>query len=635
MPSWKESAPLVHWKKTDSAQCGLWVVFEDEAGFGSHVTGELRAAGCEVISVIAANRYRKAKQNKFLINPHDPANYARLISELKHRETNMLRLVHCWGLTIKEETGNSRDVEEASVSGYRGLLFLAQALSELDSRTNSTLLVVTTQLFDVAGEGATTSVKGVIPAICMIASQEITNLRCGVADLPMSREISTNPGPWGPSVRAILAEASLSIPDPVVAYRGSHRLVRAYEHVRLSWEMPQIRRLRVKGVYLITGGLGRIGLIVGQELARKYQARIILMARSSFPERSEWDGLLTRSAGDDFIVGRIHAVRKMEEAGAQVIVATADVSNPKDVQRVLSDAQDRFGQLNGVFHLAGDLNHESVSRPFAKLTPADIDTQARPKIEGLKVLDRELRDQELDFGVVFSSNASILGGVGFGAYAAANALVDRLSLANNGTEPFPWLVTNWDAWRTPIRHDDRNGKRTGGTNPFLLTEEEGLDALWRIICLSTVSQVVIAKGNLGERLETWVRQQHPVTRDRSVESQAQVGDRSNGRGRAGARTELEQNIIDIWEELLGIDGIGVEDNFLDLGGDSLMAIRVTGRVRELIGVSVPPDFFLDIDCTVEDLVKEIVTTLTASLDPKALQRHLEQVSLEAGASLLL
>jgi len=319
----------------------------------------------------------------------------------------------------------------------------------------------------------------------------------------------------------------------------------------------------------------------------------------------------------------------MEEAGAQVIVATADVSNLKDVQRILSDAQHRFGPLNGVFHLAGDLNHESVSRPFAKLTPSDIDTQARPKIDGFKVLDHELRDQELDFGVVFSSNASILGGVGFGAYAAANALVDRLSLANKGTEPFQWLVTNWDAWRAPVRQDDRNGKRAGGTNPFLLTEEEGLDALWRIICLSTVPQVVIAKGNLGERLETWVRQQHPVTRDRSVESQAQVvGARPSGRVRAGAHTELEQAIIDIWEELLGIDGIGVKDNFLDLGGDSLMAVRIIGRVRELIGVSVPPDFFLDIDCTVEDLAKEIVTTLTASLDPMALQRHLEQVSLE-------
>src|SRR5262249_22175741 len=278
---------------------------------------------------------------------------------------------------------------------------------------------------DVAGEGATDSVKGVIPAICMVASQEITNLRCGVMDLPMSRENSTAPEQWKRYVSAVLAEVSLSLPDPVVAYRENHRLVRAYEQARLSWDMPKIRKLREKGVYLITGGLGRIGLTLGQELARKYQARLVLMTRSSFPEKSEWDGLLTQPARDDSVVARIHAIRKMEEVGAQVIVATADVSDPKDVQRVLSDAQSRFGRLNGVFHLAADLHYESASQPIAKLNPADIDRQARPKVDGFNVLDRELRNKELDFGVIFSSNASILGGVGSGAYSAANALVDH------------------------------------------------------------------------------------------------------------------------------------------------------------------------------------------------------------------
>jgi acyl carrier protein len=282
-----------------------------------------------------------------------------------------------------------------------------------------------------------------------------------------------------------------------------------------------------------------------------------------------------------------------------------------------------------VFHLAADLRHKSVSRPIAELTPADIATQSRPKIDGFNVLDHELSDKELDFGVIFSSNASILGGVRFGAYASANALVDRVLLDNKRTERFQWLVTNWDGWLTPTRPGDWDGKGAGETNPFALSEEEGLDALWRIICLSTVSQVVISKGNLGERLDTWVRQQRPVTRKRSVESQEQVvGGGPGERVRGGARTDLEKNIIEIWEELLGVEGIGVEDNFLDLGGDSLIAVRITGRVRELIGVNVPPDFFLDIDCTVEELAKEIVSTLTASYDPKVLQRHLEQVSLE-------
>ncbi|HKX26130.1 MAG TPA: type I polyketide synthase [Blastocatellia bacterium] len=620
MPSWKGSAPLVDWKMSDSALDGLWVVFEDEAGLGPHLTEELRNAGGEVISVVAASRYRKVRPDKFQINPDDRADYSRLISGLKQREPNTLRLAHCWGPTTKKEIDDSR---EAEASGYRSLLFLAQALSEMDARAKSTLLAVTTQLFDVAGEGATNSAEGAIPAICMVASQEMTNLRCGVVDLPIGREH------WKQAAGAVLAELSMSLPEPVVAYRGRHRFVRAYEPVRLSWEMPQIRKLREKGVYLITGGLGKIGLSLGQELARQYQARLVLMTRSSFAERSEWDGLLTQSSRDESMIGRIEAIRKMEDAGAEVIVAGADVSNPEDVRRILSEAQHRFGPLNGVFHLAADLRHQSVSRPIAELTPTDIATQARPKIDGFKVLNRELRDQELDFGVIFSSNASILGGVGFGAYASANALVDRVLPADNGTARFQWLVMNWDGWLTATGPGDWEGKRTGETNPFVLSEEEGLEALWRIIGLSTVSQVVISKGNLGERLERWVRRPPQVIRKRSAESQEQAGEGGFGvRVGGGARTDLEKNIIEIWEELLGVEGIGVEDNFLDLGGDSLTAVRIIGRVRELIGISVASNFFLDLDCTVEELAKEIVTTLTASHDPKVLQRYLEQVSLE-------
>ena len=629
MPSWKDSAPWAHWKKIESALSGLWVVFEDEAGFGSCVADELRTAGCNVISVIAASHFSKARQDKFLIDPRDPDNYARLISELKGRENNVLRLVHCWSLATKNDTGSNGDVDEAVVSGYRSLLFLAQALSELGSSVKSRLLAVTTQLFDVTGEGAINFAKGGMPAICMIASQEIANLRCGVMDLPANDNKSTAPEQLKRYVSAVLAEVSLSLPDPIVAYRGNCRLARAYERVRLSWDMPKIRRLREKGVYLITGGIGRIGLALGQELANKYQARLVLMTRSSFPAKSEWNYVLTQSARENSIVGRIHAIQKMEEAGAQVIVATADVSIPEDVRRVISDAQRQFGQLNGVFHLAGDLGHESAYQPFAKLTQTDIDTQARPKIDGFNVLNHELRNTELDFGVVFSSNSSILGGMRHGAYAAANALMDHLLRANNGIEHFQWLVTNWDAWRTVQWNGGPDGERVGETDPFSLSEEEGFDALWRIVCLSTVSQVAVSKANLGERWDTWVRQQRAITRDRPVEPQMQAASNQPGEGvRASARTALERGIIDIWEELLGVDGIGVKDNFMEMGGDSLIAVRIIGRVQELVGVKVPPSFFVNIDCTVEELAKEIITTLTASQDPKMLQKLLQGVSLD-------
>jgi acyl carrier protein len=343
------------------------------------------------------------------------------------------------------------------------------------------------------------------------------------------------------------------------------------------------------------------------------------MTRSSFPERVEWDGILSQPHIAHSVVRRIHAVRKMEEAGAEVFIATADVSDRMNVQSVLSQTLRRFGQLNGVFHLAGDLSHQSLRRPIAKLERRDINTQARPKVGGFNILDGELRDENLDFGVVFSSNSSILGGVGFGAYAPANAILDRLVLATRGSEPFRWVVTNWDGWSLSHEAGDQDE-----LDPFSVTADEGLDALWRIVCLSTSSQVVVSKSILDERLDTWVRQQRVFARGGFGELQAQVeGGQPTEKASLVSRTALERSIVRIWEELLGVDDIGVEGSFLDLGGDSLIALRIIARVRELVGVSVPPSFFVDLGCTVEGLAKKIVTTLVASHDTETLRRHLE------------
>ena len=623
IPSWKESVPLPHWMRSDDANNGLWVVFEDEAGLGAAVTEQLKAADREVVSVLPAARYSKVDRNRFSINLEAPEDYARLMSDLQKRGKDVWRLIHCWSLA-PESPDASHGVTGGDLDrGYRSLLFLTQAFARLENRAKCNLLAVSKQLFDIAGEGNTNSAKAAIAAICSVASQETAGLRCAVVDLPCSNESSTSPKQWKSYVNAILSEISFFLPDPIVAYRGSHRLLRAYERIKLDWKMPKVRKLRDRGVYLITGGLGKIGLKLAEELARTCQARIVLMSRSRFPERNQWDLLL--SQGTEPASGRIRAVQRMEEAGGQVIISSADVSNKNDVQRVLGDVRLQFGELNGVFHLAGELSHQSSKSALTTLHRTGIETQIRPKVTGFHILDEELRGKGLDFGVVFSSNSSILGGVGFGAYAAGNSILDQAVLAREREDCFPWIVTNWDGWICSQPETDPDKELAERRPSFAVTSTEGMDALWRIVCLSTVPQVVISRADLQERFDTWVRQQRVAARDYAGEPPALV---QNGNSKAGDETKagsaLERSIAGIWQELLGLDHIEMNDTFLDLGGDSLIAVRVSGRLRELVGISVPPEFFVDEDCTVEQLAKEVITRLLASHDPVAVQRYLDR-----------
>lgn len=87
----------------------------------------------------------------------------------------------------------------------------------------------------------------------------------------------------------------------------------------------------------------------------------------------------------------------------------------------------------------------------------------------------------------------------------------------------------------------------------------------------------------------------------------------------GPSTELERSLVEIWRELLG-DEVGMKDRFLDLGGDSLIAVRMSGRVRALVGVNVSPAFFINVDCTVEALASEIVAMLLAAHGAKAVRQ---------------
>ena len=199
--------------------------------------------------------------------------------------------------------------------------------------------------------------------------------------------------------------------------------------------------------------------------------------------------------------------------------------------------------------------------------------------------------------MLFSSNSSVLGGFGFGAYAAANSFLD-LCVDAPPNHNFPWLCTNWDLWsdRTP-RADDTDAER------YAIGTEAGLDALWAIMTRSTASRVIVATDSLHERVERWVEQ-----RRRPAGTSAGLAS-TPARGGVAPRTELERTIAGVWQDVLGCAEVGVEDDFLDLGGDSLIALRILARLREIFQVEIPLSAMLGSGSTVSSLVLQLVIEL--------------------------
>lgn len=148
--------------------------------------------------------------------------------------------------------------------------------------------------------------------------------------------------------------------------------------------------MRRRGAYLITGGLGNMGLAVAKELARAVRAKLVLVGRSSLPDRGEWDEWLAQHDEDDPISAKIRGVKAIEEVGGTVLLAYGDVADAGELQSAIAAAYAEFGRLDGVIHAAGNV----TSAGFFSIDDANprlCETQFQSKVRGLINLEEAVR----------------------------------------------------------------------------------------------------------------------------------------------------------------------------------------------------------------------------------------------------
>jgi acyl transferase domain-containing protein len=553
-PSWRRAEGPAPGTDGDAAQ--RWAVLLDRRGVGAALVERLRTSGHAIVTVLPARGFARLGPDEFTVDPGRPEHFARLVDELSAKGAIPQRWVHLWGLGSDGEAAGSGEGEPLEL-GFYSLLGLGRALGE---RTcgEVTIAVVTRSAQDVTGEEALRPAAAAVAGPCRVLPQEYPLLRCRLVDL------AADGGTDVEGLERLHGELTSTARDPVVSYRGRYRWVPTFERMALPPE-PVGSRLRPGGAYLITEGLGRVGLALARHLARAYGARLSLTSRNGLPERADWDEQL--SAGPDLPLGRrIRAVRELEELGAQVVVIAADVADPAAMRGALELTRRRFGRLDGVIHAAGAIDSTAV-RLASQVGRTECEAQFHPKLHGARVLAQVLADERLDFVMLTSSLASVLGGLGFSAYAAANHALDCFAHEQHRRGHTEWISVNWDGWQT----------ERGESVPTSISTAEGGASLERILALPRTPQVAVSTTDLGARLERWVQLEagygkavpevplHPRPELHSVYLTPE--------------TATEKRVAQIWGELLGIESVGVNDNFFELGGSSLLAIQLVAQLK--------------------------------------------------------
>jgi NAD(P)-dependent dehydrogenase (short-subunit alcohol dehydrogenase family)/acyl carrier protein len=473
--------------------------------------------------------------------------------------------------------------------------------------------IVANHLFEVSGGEELMPEKATLCGPGMVAPQEYSNLTCRITDTDI---LLDDPGALA---RQLLEEVRTEPVDSMVSYRRGRRWVQAYEPVRLPQPAAERVPLRQRGVYLITGGLGGVGLVLARYLARTVEARLVLVGRSEFPAREFWTRWIEENGSHDPTSLRIRQLQALEELGAELLVLQADVSDYDAMSRVFATAEVGFGPINGIVHAAGSVGIQAF-REIREAATEDSEGQFVSKVHGLLVLDRLAEGRKLDFCALTSSLSAILGGLGFSAYSAGNLFMDAFARWKNRVTEVPWTSMNWDSWRLADVRPLIAG--LGATvNEFVMLPDEGTAAFERILAEGNLSQVVISSGDLHARLRQWIARQPAAQTAGPVTRHERPGLATTY---VAPRGELEQTLADIWQELFGLVQVGVNDNFFELGGHSLLATQLNARLYDRVRVEMSLASLLQAP-TIAQLATAIVNAQAQAADESELEKMLSEI----------
>jgi acyl transferase domain-containing protein/acyl carrier protein len=586
--TWEQQARSERYEKRISRK--NWLIFSDGDGVGLRLAEHLRTHGANCVIVTAGQSYRRVGVQHYELSPEAPEEFERLVEELYCQSNEHdIGIVYLWGMLlppVKKDMLQSLCMNRDMAS--IGVLHLTQALAVAKQEISPRLWLVTSGVHSIEERDRTTGLlQASLWGLGRVIVYEHQNLHCTLIDLDVTAsEVSSD---------AFFKEIWSDEEEDEVALRGDRRYVARLAHYALPDEEEQPGPLfRPDGTYLITGGLGGVGLRTAQWMVEKGARHLVLMGRRGIPEEAQ------------------AALQAIHAAGASVHVFKGNVAKEEHLKNTLHWIRREMPPLRGVFHSAVVLDDSILLQQnrerFLTVMP--------PKVDGAWNLHRLTLDEPLDYFVLFSSAASLIGSPGQGNYAAANAFMDMLAHYRR-QQGYPALCINWGRWGEVGQAMRGNrGERLDVRGFASMKPKEGL-----AILESLLHQSPPQIGAMAFNLPKWSQFYPDLTRSSLF---AHLIEEPGAREENGAEACLTR------EMLADLDGVPRQQKLTEylsaqiarvlghtslkldahqplnrLGIDSLMAVELKNRIGSDLDVITPVTTFLQ-GVTFEGLIAQIV-----------------------------
>ncbi|MCX7920863.1 MAG: amino acid adenylation domain-containing protein [Clostridia bacterium] len=586
-----------------------WLLFADQKGVAEELAALFREKGESCCLVQASDYFAIESDGSFAtVIPDSKENVDALIKTLfKDKSRKCKGIIHLWNTEVPDiESMTIEDMQKVKRQSCYSLLNIVKAIGDSGITTKLWVITKGAQAVGDTVEDIALTASPLWGIGRVLGQQELVESWGGLIDLdPQTKGIKEN-------VLRIFTEVSSPESDDLIAIRGEKRYVQRLSPAsRLTKPLPT--RYRPDGCYLITGAFGAIGQLVARMMAKHGARRLILMGRTKIPARSEWNEIEKESAAGE----KIAFIRELEALGAEVLLASVDISDEAQVAEYFREFKKiGYPPIRGVVHSAGIVHDTLVSQMDTKTFDVVYDT----KVYGSYLLHKYLKDEPIDYFVLFSSVAALVTTAGQTNYAAGNAFLDALAHYRR-SKGLPALSVNWGPWAIGMIKElnlIEHYRTRRGMNCIL--PEVGMSILDRVMG-QDVPQIMACEADWTRVLAWYAKEPsvfaHLAKKDDtgSKEEEVSFAVLYRNADEASKKELVEDHLADLIAKVLRCkrSQIDLHTSLNSLGLDSIMSTELRNKVALHFGHTFTIVKLLS-GATVSQLAEELMMTLNESME---------------------
>lgn len=578
---------------SESIQAGFWLIFTDKEGIGDLIAEEFRQRGGRAVRVASGDAFSQESDLSFVLNPRLPEHYERLLSELGLTHGTCLGVVYLWSLMeIPCKALNESILQQSLQKGSFSLIQLVQAMSRQNRPPQQGMILVTRQAHAIQADNTTEIAIEQSPlwGLGKSIALEFPDITCQLIDL--ERETVEN------SAKLIIRELFAPMQEWQLALRAKRRYVARLRPLKQNIQATDTLFGNNDATYVVTGGLGHLGLMLAEWLAEKGAGTIALIGR-----HASRDGITADPVRYKTVLERLD---RIEQTGASLHLFKADVSQRHQVDHLFQSLQHSMPPIRGIFHAAGMVSKNTLSG----LSKDQWDDVMAAKVMGTWLLHEYTRTLDLEYFVLFSSISSIWGSREIAHYAAANAFLDGFAHFRHSLG-LKALTINWGPWKEGGMTSPEEQARMNRIGISALETQNALSAMESLLAGSS-NQAIVASvdwsrlnrlyGSMGYQslfeelvLEDSASPHPDIQHAQAPEAKGEWLEELSALSPVEQKRRLADLLLGEISQALHCQpsDIDEETGFFDLGIDSLIAVELKEKLESGLSLSLSSTLIFD------------------------------------------